>query len=165
MVLTILLFPLILALGALCPVSPVGGEESAALGAGLGEGSDIDGKLAVRVIAAAVEGALLFAYLLHNLTAALRAFNANLNQEGLGRLALGVAATGQKLSEAPGFDYHWLTTFGAVFVGCFLQFYLFHKLGGITQGYSQRAYKNPEPPSPSPCFHGLSCPVRPPCGR
>ena len=50
----------IFALGALCLFASVCGEESAALGAGLGEGSEVGGKLAIGVIAAAIKSALLF---------------------------------------------------------------------------------------------------------
>ena len=57
--------PLILALGALCPFCPVLGKESAAFGTGLGEGFKVGGKLAIRVVAAAIEGAFLPVYPLH----------------------------------------------------------------------------------------------------
>ena len=57
--------PLILAFNTLCLLSPVQGEEAAALGAGLGEGSAVGGKGAFWVIAAAIEGALLFTHSLY----------------------------------------------------------------------------------------------------
>ena len=57
--------PSILALGAFCLLSPVQGEESATLGARLGEGFRIGGECAFWVVAAAIEDTLLFAYLLY----------------------------------------------------------------------------------------------------
>ena len=53
-------FSPILAFGAFCLLSPVQGEETAALGAGLGERFAVGGKGAFRVVAAAIEDALLF---------------------------------------------------------------------------------------------------------
>ena len=57
--------PLILALGAFCLLSPVQGEETATLGAGLGEGLAIGGECAFRVVATAIEDALLFTHSLY----------------------------------------------------------------------------------------------------
>ncbi|MBA7676896.1 hypothetical protein ES703_85141 [subsurface metagenome] len=86
--------PSILALIALCQVFPVLGEESAALGAGVGEGFEISGKLAIRVVTATVKGAFLFAELLHYLGTALRALSTRLNLEGFSIFALRVTTTG-----------------------------------------------------------------------
>jgi len=52
--------PLILTLYAVCLLAPVLGEETATLGAGLGEGLAIGGEGTFWVVATAVEGALLF---------------------------------------------------------------------------------------------------------
>lgn len=52
--------PFILTFSAFCLLSPVQGEESATLRAGLGEGFAIGGECAFRVVATAVEDALLF---------------------------------------------------------------------------------------------------------
>ena len=52
--------PLIVTLGAFCLLPPVFSEEAATLRAGLGEGSEISGKLAIGVITAAVKGSPLF---------------------------------------------------------------------------------------------------------
>ncbi len=92
-------------------------EEAATLGAGVGEGLETGGKLAIGVVATAVEGALLFAYLLHQLAPTFRTANAKLNLEGLGMFALRVATTGEEPTVAPGFDYHRLTALRANFLG------------------------------------------------
>ena len=70
------------------------GEETATFGAGLGEGLEIGGKCAVRVIATAIEGAFLFIHLLYQFAPTFRTANAGFNLEGLGIFTLGVTATG-----------------------------------------------------------------------
>ena len=120
--------PLILTLTTLCLFPPVFGEEATTLGAGLGEGLIIGGKGAFRVIATAIEGALLFTYSLHQLTATFGAANTNLNLKGPGVFVLGVMATGEKLPKTPGLDYYRLATLRAGFIGYFIgQFYFLHK--------------------------------------
>ena len=83
----------------------------------MGEGFKIDSKLTLRIVTAPVEGALLFTYLLHQLTAALRAANAGLDLEGGGMSAFRIAAAGEKLPVAADFDDQGLTALGAGFLG------------------------------------------------
>ncbi len=109
--------PFILALGAFCQFPHVEGEKSAALGAGLGEGSKIGAKPALRVVTAAVEDALLFAHSFYQLTAALRAVDPNLDLIGFGGFALGITTAGQELAVASHFDCHWLAAFRAGLLG------------------------------------------------
>ena len=87
-------FPFILAFTAFCPLLSIKSEEAATFGAGLGEGFEIGGKLAIWVIAAAIEGALLFTPPLYQLTPAFRTANAGFNLEGFGIFALRVTTAG-----------------------------------------------------------------------
>ncbi len=96
---------LILALGALRPVFPVCCEQSATLWAGLGEGFSVYGKRAIRIITAAVEGALLLAHLLHQLFATLRAVDAGLDLKRLGVFTIGKTTAGEEFSEASVLNY------------------------------------------------------------
>ena len=98
--------PFVVALGAFYLRAPVFGEDAAALGAGLGEGLGIDDKLTIRIIAATIEGALLFTDSLQQVTAALRTLGSGLYLIGLGILVLGILATGKELAETPNLDYH-----------------------------------------------------------
>ena len=90
----LLKLPSIAAFTAFCPFASVQGEEAAALGAGLGEGLEIYGELAIGVVATAIKGSLLPAQLLHQLATTLRTLNTNLNLEGFGILAIRVTAAG-----------------------------------------------------------------------
>ena len=95
---------------------PVGGKESATPWAGFGERLKVGGKLAVRIVTAPIEGALLFAYPFYYLTAALGAFDAGLYLVGLGIFTIGVASAGEKLTVAAAFNSQGFTTLGAAFL-------------------------------------------------
>ena len=68
--------------------------EAAALGAGLGEGLEIGGEVAIRVVAAAIKSALLFVYSLYQLTATPGTADPDLNLKGLGIFAVRVTTAG-----------------------------------------------------------------------
>jgi len=70
----------------------------------VGEGLEVGGKLAVGIVAAAIEDALLFAQSLYHLAAALRTVNANLNLIWLGEFTLRIAAAGEELAVTPRLD-------------------------------------------------------------
>ena len=97
--------PFISTLGALCLLASKLREQSAAAGAGMGEGLEVGSKLAVRIAAAAIEGAFLLTYSLYQFAAALGAVNPNLDLKRFGVLTLRVSATGNELTKAPRFDY------------------------------------------------------------
>ena len=79
---------------AFWPFLSIKSEEAATFGAGLGEGFGVGGKPAIRVIATAIEGALLFTPPLYQLTPAFRTANTGFNLEGLGIFALRVTTAG-----------------------------------------------------------------------
>ena len=95
---------------------PVGGKESTTAGTWLRERLKVGGKLAVRIVTAAIEGALLFAYLLYYLTTALGAFSTSLYLVGLGIFTVGIASAGEKLTVAAAFNSQGFTTLGAAFL-------------------------------------------------
>ena len=129
------------ALDALGQVASIGGEQPAALGAGLGQRLEVGGEGAIGVVAAAVKGAFLLVLLLHYVAAALGTLDADLYLEGLGEFAVGVAAAGYEFAEAPELDYHRLAALGADLVGGFLHRYLFHFLGGALQALGEGGVK------------------------
>ena len=94
----------------------VQGEESTTAGARGGEGLKIDGKPAIGVVTAAIKGALLFIYLLHQLAATLGTADANLNPEGLGKFTIREAAAGEKLSVTAYLDSQGLAAVRAGFL-------------------------------------------------
>ena len=97
--------PSILTFTALRPLSSIFSEEAATFGAGLGEGFKTGGECTIRVITTAIESAFLFAHLLYQLTAAIRALNTNPDLKGFSVFTLRVTTTGYKFPKAPKFDY------------------------------------------------------------
>ena len=105
----------IAAFSALCPLHAVRSEQTATAGARLGEGFKVGGKLAIRVVTAAIKGALLFVYLFYQFTATLGTFGTGLNLIGFGMFTFGIADTGEKLPETSAFNGQGFTTLGARF--------------------------------------------------
>ena len=104
------------AVSALSPFRSVHGQKSTTAGTWLRERLKVGGKLAVRIVTATVEGALLSAYLFYYLTTALGAFSTSLYLVGFGIFTVGIASAGEKLAVAAAFNSQGFTTLGAGFL-------------------------------------------------